>query len=58
MLFYWQHVYLTHNLPKHFIYSRDLGVTTVTTLVTHIGNLSLNRLKEGQITQILKLFNV
>ena len=26
--------------------------------MTHIGNLSLNRLKKGQITQNLKLFNV
>ena len=31
VLFYWQHINLTHNLPKHFIYSRDLGVAMVTT---------------------------
>ena len=31
VLFYWQHINLTHNLPKHFIYSRDFGVAMVTT---------------------------
>ena len=25
VLVYWPHINLTHNLPKHFIYSRDLG---------------------------------
>ena len=58
VLFYWQHINLTHNLPKVFYIFSWLRGCYGYNLVTNIGNLSLNRLKKGQITHNLKLFNV
>ena len=58
VLFYWQHINLTHSLRKVFYIFLCLRGCYGYNLVTHIGNLNLNRLKKGQITQNLKLFNV
>ena len=58
VLFYWQHINLTLNLPKLFYIFSWLRGCYGYNLVTRIGNLSLNRLKKGQITQNLKLYNV
>ena len=60
VLFIWQliHVNLTHNLLKALYLFSLLWGCYGYDLVTHIGNVILNRLKKGQITQNIKLFNV
>ena len=58
VLFYRQYINLTHNLLKAlYIFSWLWGCYGYD-LLTHIGTFILNRLKKGQITQNMKLFNV